>query len=388
MSQSTAVDVIHDPQPPAPVATGDSGMLALGRTPQEAIDNAQGIAKVLMKVIRDQSMTTVIPSKKGGKREHVNVEAWTTLGALTGHSVTIEWTRICEDDEGHRGWEARAILITGTGQAVAAAEAMCTRGEKDWKHRASYALRSMAQTRAVSKAFRTRLDFIVKLAGFQTTPDEEIPRSEVGEDQWREWTKAAMEPLIEMYGREVAEAAWKDAGRPYFKATDEDIARGIIERAEAMKADQPVEGTVVDAQEPQEGDEPADGGDTPAEPAEAATGGDSAADADPAGYPPPPDGWTSGVEGWTRWCWLLEQHGQDPHNPDKKETDKLVGWIQDSGAAPNIEMLAKDSIWKRVLAAIGSEVREAWEARQGQQRIDTADATGMTPEDIQAGEAR
>ena len=46
--------------------------------------------------------------------------------------------------------------------------------EKTWAGRDDYALRSMAQTRATSKAMRQPLGFIITLAGFDATPAEEM----------------------------------------------------------------------------------------------------------------------------------------------------------------------------------------------------------------------
>ena len=58
---------------------------------------------------------------------------------------------------------------------VGAAESMCSRSESKWKTSDDYAVRSMAQTRAVSKALRLPLGFIMELAGYSATPAEEIP---------------------------------------------------------------------------------------------------------------------------------------------------------------------------------------------------------------------
>ena len=52
---------------------------------------------------------------------------------------------------------------------------MCSRGERTWAKRDDYALRSMAQTRAISKAMRGPLGFVMTLAGFEATPLEEMP---------------------------------------------------------------------------------------------------------------------------------------------------------------------------------------------------------------------
>jgi hypothetical protein len=61
------------------------------------------------------------------------------------------------------------------GRTIGAAEAMCSRNEHTWAKREDYALRSMAQTRATSKSLRGPLGFIVALAGYATTPAEEMP---------------------------------------------------------------------------------------------------------------------------------------------------------------------------------------------------------------------
>jgi hypothetical protein len=112
-----------------------------------------------------------------GNREHVNVEGWTLCGTMLGVFPICEWTRPVND-----GWEARVEVRTLAGQLVGAAEAQCLRAEKEWgsnptrgKPKDDYALRSMAQTRATSKALRQPLGFIVQMAGFNPTPAEEMP---------------------------------------------------------------------------------------------------------------------------------------------------------------------------------------------------------------------
>jgi hypothetical protein len=52
--------------------------------------------------------------------------------------------------------------------------------EPTWSKQPANALMSMAQTRASSKALRMALSSIVKLAGFEPTPKEEMEAVEVG----------------------------------------------------------------------------------------------------------------------------------------------------------------------------------------------------------------
>jgi hypothetical protein len=140
------------------------GTLIRSENPLEFIRRATEIAEALSEVIRQKGLVSVIQG-----REHVQVEAWTLCGSILGVFPVVEWTRPTAD-----GWEARVVAQTLAGQQVGSAEAMCTRAERTWAKRDDYAIRSMAQTRAVSKALRQPLGFIMSLAGFVPTPLEEM----------------------------------------------------------------------------------------------------------------------------------------------------------------------------------------------------------------------
>ena len=47
---------------------------------------------------------------------------------------------------------------------------------KPWDKADEYAVRSMAQTRAASKALRMPLGFVMTLGGYEATPEGEMPR--------------------------------------------------------------------------------------------------------------------------------------------------------------------------------------------------------------------
>src|SRR4051812_26241131 len=133
--------------------------------PVEVITRASRAAEALKGVITKQGLVSNIQG-----REHVRVEGWTTLGSMLGVVPVVTWTRPTTD-----GWEARVEARTLDGRVVGAAEAMCSKSERTWKSRDEYALRSMAQTRATSKALRGPLGFVVTLAGYEATPAEEMP---------------------------------------------------------------------------------------------------------------------------------------------------------------------------------------------------------------------
>lgn len=166
-----------------------SRALVRAESPAEFVTKAQEIAKSLMGVVEERQLYSVING-----RRHPLVEAWTFLGSMMGafgssvYPVT-EWTRpvMGSRDRGFQldptgedvvGWEARVLAKTTDGAVVGASEAMCTRLESKWRSRDDYAIRSMAQTRATSKALRQPLGFLMQLAGYDPTPREEMPDPE------------------------------------------------------------------------------------------------------------------------------------------------------------------------------------------------------------------
>lgn len=135
-------------------------------SPVTVVERATEAANALASVIESKRLYATIGNKK-----HVVVEGWTLLGSMLGVFPVVEWSRETED-----GWEARVVARTRNGDEVGAAEAMCSRRENRWRTADDYAIRSMAQTRAVSKALRHPLGFVMTLAGYEATPEAEVPR--------------------------------------------------------------------------------------------------------------------------------------------------------------------------------------------------------------------
>ena len=141
--------------------------------PAEILGKAEAIANVLMRKVRSHTdlngKQDLVANIRG--KEHICVGGWTLLGSLVGVFPVCVWTRPIAN-----GWEARVEARTLAGQVVGAAEAECLSTEKSgpWSSADDYALRSMAQTRATSKALRMPLGFVASLAGFEGTPAEEM----------------------------------------------------------------------------------------------------------------------------------------------------------------------------------------------------------------------
>lgn len=125
------------------------------------------VAAVLADIIQQRKLYKMISGKK-----HVLVEGWTVMMAMLGVTPHTVWTKPLSDPP---GWEARVEWRTADGRVMAAGEGMCNRGESSWRKRDDFALRSMAQTRATSRGARQAFSFIVELAGYSPTPEEEMP---------------------------------------------------------------------------------------------------------------------------------------------------------------------------------------------------------------------
>ena len=147
--------------------------------PQDVIARAEQIATPLAKLINDRKLYNVI----GGKK-YVRVEGWSTLGAMLGILPREKWSKKLEN-----GYETYVELVRGTdGQVIGGASAICTRDEKNWADRDEYALKSMSNTRATSKAYRIAFSWIINLAGYESTPAEEMIDAEFVEQPPRKKT--------------------------------------------------------------------------------------------------------------------------------------------------------------------------------------------------------
>jgi hypothetical protein len=186
--------------------------------PEAEVAWASECAKALVRVIDSQPSMKV----KIGKGDYIKVEGWQVLGAMTKvDSVRVEWTREYKDPATGDaiGWEARVQVADRDGNVRGEGEASCLRTEANWKQRDDFALRSMAQTRAMGKAYRMALSYIVGLAGYQTTPAEEMPepatknspkpstKKITADQQKRLWTIARANNVPEDRIREIVRAA-------------------------------------------------------------------------------------------------------------------------------------------------------------------------------------
>lgn len=151
-------------EPPRPVALEP----LMGR-PHEMLARATEMADALKVVIQRAGL--VIPIQG---RQYVTVEGWTVLCSMLQVFPKVEWTHKLEGDA--IAYEARVALVhMGTGNVVSVAEAMASQAERKPWCGAEFSVRSMAQTRATGKAARLGFSWIIKMAGYEPTPAEEMP---------------------------------------------------------------------------------------------------------------------------------------------------------------------------------------------------------------------
>jgi hypothetical protein len=137
-----------------------------------SLRQAQAKAATLKRLISENNWSVNIQG-----HEHIRVEAWITTASSYGCTAkVIETERL----SGYKqAFLATAVVLRhglGEPQVIGQAFAECgTRGDGVWEEsQPEYAVRSMAQTRAISKAIASVFRWVVVLAGYQGTPYEEM----------------------------------------------------------------------------------------------------------------------------------------------------------------------------------------------------------------------
>lgn len=199
--------------------------MTLAGRPADILAEAHDAASQLMDVVKNAGLARNL----GGTKDHLEFEAWQTLGKFYGLTARCIETRFVQYGN-VQGFESVSVLIDRYGQEVSRAEAMCMTDEEKWRSRSKYGyvyvlkdgtkqeaeppsnqiqwvdnpnrpgkkmpkrekvkigeeavplfqLRSMAQTRSNAKVLRNVLAWVVVLAGFSPTPLEEMTGAEYG----------------------------------------------------------------------------------------------------------------------------------------------------------------------------------------------------------------
>jgi len=142
--------------------------LALAK-PTEILAEAQEAATALKRVIDQKEDKVMINGKV-----YLEFEDWSTVGSFyrvtAGADDAIP--TIVEEISGAKAFGY--AICRDTGRRLSTAVAYCMRDEPNWQSKPWFQLASMAQTRAAAKALRNVLSRVVVLAGYKSTPAEEM----------------------------------------------------------------------------------------------------------------------------------------------------------------------------------------------------------------------
>lgn len=127
------------------------------------------LAKDLAKFIKDNKLSTQVQGK-----EFVNVEGWQYAGSRLSIVPIVEHV-INVGNDAELKYQAKVTLFDLRHQTtVGAGFAVCSNKESGKKFYQEFAIMSMAQTRATGKAYRNVLAWIIRAAGYEPTPAEEM----------------------------------------------------------------------------------------------------------------------------------------------------------------------------------------------------------------------
>lgn len=132
-------------------------------------DSMLQLSNELSKLIREKGLSSNIQGK-----QFVNVEGWQFAGASLGLMPIITETKDLSNETTIKYMATCEVRNINTGAVVATGIALCSNAEKTKRYFDEYAILSMAQTRAIGKAYRNLLAWLMKAAGFEATPAEEM----------------------------------------------------------------------------------------------------------------------------------------------------------------------------------------------------------------------
>ena len=132
-------------------------------------DSMLQLSNELSQLIKEKGLSSNIQGK-----QFVNVEGWQFAGASLGLMPIITSTQDLSNESTIKYMATCEVRNITTGAVVATGIALCSNAEKTKRYFDEYAILSMAQTRAIGKAYRNLLAWLMKAAGFEATPAEEM----------------------------------------------------------------------------------------------------------------------------------------------------------------------------------------------------------------------
>ena len=132
-------------------------------------DQMVKLASHLQQTFKEQNLLCPIQG-----RDYVKVSGWQYAGTKLGIVPMVEEVTDQSDDKRIQYQTKVALLNIKTNEYVGCGIALCSNLENGKKNQPAYAIQSLSQTRAIGKAYRNLLGWVVELAGFEATPVEEM----------------------------------------------------------------------------------------------------------------------------------------------------------------------------------------------------------------------
>jgi hypothetical protein len=196
--------------------------------PQQAME----VAETLQRFVKEKKLTSNIKGK-----DYPQVEAWQFAGSQLGlYPFLLDVNDLSNEKEiKFSAWvEIRRLsdhAIMSRGYAI------CSNKEGSKRSFDEYAICSMAQTRAQGKAFRMLLSWLMKAAGFEATPAEEMDFSKTPEPDFSDVPDESERKILRglVYSSDLTDG-------------ERDAAFEAIDRCNDYKTFQKIETRLVDRQ--------------------------------------------------------------------------------------------------------------------------------------------
>jgi len=133
--------------------------------PQQAMQ----VAEILQRFVTEKKLTANIKGKN-----YPLVEAWQFAGSQLGLYPLLTETKDLSKEGETKYMATVEVRRIDTDALLSRGVAVCSNKEASKRLFDEYAILSMAQTRAEGKAYRMLLSWLMKAAGFEATPAEEM----------------------------------------------------------------------------------------------------------------------------------------------------------------------------------------------------------------------
>ena len=213
------------------------------QVPKEVVLAGRAAATELTAIVSSRERKLIL-----GDKQYLFFEDWQTIGKFYGVTAKVISTEELKEDEKLVGFLAHAVAVVQDHE-ISAADGECTRDESNWRDKPRFQLRSMAQTRACSKALRNCLGWVAVLAGYEPTPAEELDGEKEHVNKSQHWCKEHeavffKKGKMKSFAHPLKDAEGKDTGEWCHEHSNESTPEDAAQAAAQAAEDHPGEGTI------------------------------------------------------------------------------------------------------------------------------------------------